>query len=115
MSHLPPEAELSWLGLNKRLGLSDGAALFSQIEAVSMLWRVVGTQLWEARARGGRGRTLAGGGELFTPLAGGWLHPGAGEGGVTPWQGLGSPWQGGEGRGVVTPWQMPGLQHKQPS
>lgn len=36
MSQLPPEAELSWLGLNKRLGLSDGAALFSQIEVVSV-------------------------------------------------------------------------------
>jgi len=34
MSALPSESELSWLGLNKRLGLSDGAALFNQIEAV---------------------------------------------------------------------------------
>ena len=34
MSQLPSESELSWLGLNRRLGLSDGAALFSQIEAV---------------------------------------------------------------------------------
>jgi hypothetical protein len=35
MSQLPSESELSWLGLNRRLGLSDGAALFNQIEAVS--------------------------------------------------------------------------------
>lgn len=41
MSALPSESELSWLGLNKRLGLSDGAALFNQIEAVSAYRRAV--------------------------------------------------------------------------
>jgi hypothetical protein len=40
MSHLPSESELSWLGLNRRLGLTDGVALFSQIEAVrGQVWR----------------------------------------------------------------------------
>jgi hypothetical protein len=34
MGQLPSESELSWLGLNRRLGLSDGAALFSQLEQV---------------------------------------------------------------------------------
>lgn len=34
MGQLPSESDLSWLGLNRRLGLSDGAALFTQLEQV---------------------------------------------------------------------------------
>lgn len=64
MSQLPSESELSWLGLNRRLGLSDGAALFSQIEAVRGAG-CHGGAWWGSQQQGLRGPIL----EMCMPAA----------------------------------------------